>query len=93
MDYIIAKSKTDFPLRSELVSLGREFKDNFKFVFPPQIGAGYGNVYGHIFNLSQSLKNEDRINHAKNVRSLLANIKLFGEGMDIFFYEIDKDFV
>lgn len=93
MSYIIAKSRTDFPLRSDFVTLGREFKGDFKFVFPTQTDSGYGNVYGYIFNLSQSLKNDGRISHAKNVRSVLANLKLFGEGKDIFFYEINKDFV
>lgn len=93
MGYIIAKSRTNFPLRSDFVTLGREFKGDFKFVFPTQTESGFGNVYGYIFNLSQSLKNEGRISYAKNVRSVLANLKLFGEGKDIFFYEIDEDFV
>lgn len=93
MGYIIAKSRTDFPLRSDFVTLGREFKGDFNFVFPTQTDFGFGNVYRYIFNLSQSLKNEDRISHAKNVRSVLANLKLFGEGKDIFFYEIDKNFI
>lgn len=93
MGYIIAKSRTDFPLRSDFVTLGREFKGDFKFVFPTQTDSGFGNVYRYIFNLSQSFKNEGRISHAKNVRSVLANLKLFGKEKDIFFYEIDEDFV
>lgn len=93
MSYFIAKSKTDFPLRSELVNLGREFKGDFKFVFPKQTDTGYGNVYGYVFNMIQSLKNEGRVSHAKNLRSVLANLKLFGDGKEVFFYEIDKGFV
>lgn len=93
MSDTIAKSRTDFPFRSDIVSVGREFKGDFNFVFPKQTDISAGNIYGYIFNLSQSLKNEGRISHAKNVRSVLANLKLFGEENDIFFYEIDKDFV
>lgn len=93
MSYILAKSRTDFPLRSDFVTLGREFKGGFKFVFPKQTDSGFGNVYGYMFNVIQSLKNEGHVSHAKNIRSLLANFKLFGNGKEIFFYEIDKDFV
>lgn len=89
----IAKSQTDFPLRNDIIAVGREFKGDFKFVFPKQTDISAGNLYGYIFNLSQSLKNEKRPSQAKNFASLLANLKLFAEGKDIFFYEINKEFI
>lgn len=93
MREIIAKSQIDIPFRNDIVSVGREFKGDFKFVFPKQTDISAGNVYGYIFNLSQSLKNENRPSQAKNFISLLANLKLFAEGNDIFFYEINKEFI
>ena len=90
---VIAKSQTDFPLRNDIVSVGREFKGDFKFVFPKQTDISAGNLYGYIFNLSQSLKNEKRPSQAKNFASLLASLKLFAEGKDIYFYEINKEFI
>lgn len=93
MSESIVKSRTDFPFRSDIVSVGREFKSDFKFIFPKQTDISAGNIYGYIFNLSQSLKNEKRVSQAKNFRSLLANIKLFGDGKDIFFYEINNEFI
>lgn len=90
---VIAKSQTDFPLRNDIVSVGREFKGDFKFVFPKQTDISAGNLYGYIFNLSQSLKNEKRPSQAKNFASLLASLKLFAEGKDIYFYEINKELV
>lgn len=89
----IAKSQTDFPLRNDIVAIGREFKGYFKFVFPKQTDISAGNLYGYIFNLSQSLKNEKRPSQAKNFVSLLANLKLFAEGKDFYFYEINKEFI
>lgn len=89
----VAKSQTEFPLRNDIVAIGREFKGDFKFVFPKQTDISAGNLYGYIFNLSQSLKNEKRPSQAKNFASLLANLKLFAEGKDIFFYEINKEFI
>lgn len=93
MGDVIAKSRTDFPFRSDIVSVGRGFKGYFKFVFPKQTDVSSGNIYGYIFNLSQSLKNEKRPSQAKNFLSLLANLKLFVEGKDIYFYEINKKFI
>lgn len=93
MSILIAKSRTDFPIRSDIVSVGREFKSDFKFVFPTQKDISIVNIYNYIFNLSQSLKNDNRTSQAKNFNSLLANIKLFAEGRDIFFYEINQEFI
>ena len=93
MGEAIAKSRTEFPLRNDIVSVGREFKGDFNFVFPKQTDISAGNIYGYIFNLSQSLKNEKRVSQAKNFISLLANLKLFADGKDIFFYEISKEFI
>lgn len=93
MSQAIAESKTDFPFRSDIVSVGREFKGDFEFVFPKQTDVSAGNIYGYIFNLSQSLKNEKRASQAKNFLSLLANLKLFAKEKDIFFYEINQEFI
>lgn len=93
MREVIAKSQIDIPIRNDIVSVGREFKGDFKFVFSKQTDISAGNVYGYIFNLSQSLKNENRPSQAKNFISLLANLKLFADGNDIFFYEINKEFI
>lgn len=93
MSAVTAKARTDFSLRSDIVSVGREFKGDFRFVFPKQTDISAGNIFGYIFNLSQSLKNEKRASQAKNFSSLLANLKLFAGGKDVYFYEIDREYV
>lgn len=93
MREVIDKSQVDFPLRNDIVSVGREFKGDFKFVFPKQTDISIENIFGYIFNLSQSLKNEGRISQSRNIISLLANLKLFAEGKSILFHEINKEFI
>lgn len=93
MSHIIAKSRTDFPLRSDIVSVGREFRNDFDYVRTEQRDTVPGNIYDYIFSLSQTLKSENRLNQAKNFISLLSNLKLFAGGREIRFDEIDKDYV
>lgn len=89
----IAKSQVDFPLRSDIVSVGRDFKGDFKFVFPKQTDISAENLYGYIFNLSQSLKNEKRVSQARNFISLLSNLRVFADEKDIRFDKIDTEFI
>lgn len=93
MSHIIAKSRTDFPVRSDIVSVGREFRNAFDYVRTEQLDTVPGNIYDYIFSLSQTLKSENRLNQAKNFISLLSNLKLFARGREIRFNEIDKDYV
>lgn len=93
MGATIARSRTEFSLRNEIVSVGREFKGDFNYVLTELRDTVPGNIYDYIFNLAQSLKNEKRISLARNFLSLLANLKLFAEGKELYFQEIDKDYV
>lgn len=93
MGATIARSRTEFSLRNEIVSVGREFKGDFNYVLTELRDTVPGNIYDYIFNLAQSLKNEKRISLARNFLSLLANLKLFAEGKELYFQEIVKDYV
>lgn len=90
---VIAKSYTDFPFRSDIVSVGREFKGDFKFVFTERSNSVRGNVYDFIFNQSQTLRNESRFSQSKNFLSLLSNIQSFVDKKDINFKDIDAEFI
>lgn len=93
MSEVIAKSQTAFPLRSDIISVGREFKSDFQFFFPQKTDVSIGNIHDYIFNLSQSLKNEKRNSLANNYHSVLSNLKLFVKGKDIFFSQISQEFI
>lgn len=93
MGDLIAKSRAEFPLRSDIVNVGYEFKGDFKFFFPKMTDVGAEDIFGYIFNLSKSLKNEGRESQAKNLLSLLSNLKLFAEGSELSFREFSREFV
>lgn len=89
----IARSRSDFPLRSDIVSVGRDFKSGFKFVFPVRTDDTGGSIGDYITRLICSLKNENRLSQAKSFNSLLASLNLFAEGKEIHFSEMSRDFI
>lgn len=93
MREIRAKSRTDFPLRQDLVSICRDFRGFFKFIYLPRNNGYEHNLAEFMLDLSRSLKNEERNSLAKNYLSLLASIRLFTDAKDIGFNKIDKNFI
>lgn len=93
MTDVIAKSRNDFPFQQDLVSICRNFKKHFKFIFIQRDELNRGNVFEYILDLSQSLKNENRISLAKNYLSLLSSLRTFVYEKDIDFKEIDRGFI
>lgn len=93
MESIIGRSCLDFPLRSDIVSIGREFKASFQFIFSGKIESRPNSLSDFVFNLSQALKNDKRVNRARGYTSTLSNIRDFTQSKDIHFSEIDPQFV
>lgn len=93
MKQIVEKSRSDFPLRSDLVSICREFKGSFKFVFTKLRGRNNEDLCTYIFNKSQELRNEDRNSLARNYLSLLANLRAYSCGAEMLFGCINADYV
>ena len=93
MTDVIEKSRTDFPFQQDLVSVCRNFKRHFKFIFVQRSEVNKENMFEYILNLSQVLKNENRNSLAKNYLSLLSSLRTFVHGKDIDFMEIDREFI
>lgn len=93
MSEIIAKSKTEFPIRRDLVSVGREFRNAFSYVFTINSEGNTTNLYDYIFNQIQSLKNEQRICQARNFRSLQSSLYDFTNAESLKFSEVDSKFI
>lgn len=93
MTDVIAKSRTDFPFQQDLVSICRNFKEYFKFIFIQRNEVNRESMFEYILDLSQSLKNENRNSLAKNYLSLLSSLRSFVYEKDIDFKEIDKGFI
>lgn len=84
-----AKSLTDFPLRSDIVTIGREFAGEFRFT----LSKGGADLLDYIFAQSQSLKADRRHSLAKNYMSLLSSLRAFAPEGDVGFDRIGKPMV
>ena len=93
MTDIIAKSRTDFPFRQDLVSICRNYKKHFKFIFIQRNEVNKDDMFEYILNLSQALKNENRNSLAKNYLSLLSSLRTFVYKTVFDFKEIDQNFI
>ena len=93
MTDVIAKSRTDFPIRSDMVSIGREFSDCFKYLFSVRKNDKCAGFFNYIFNLAQSLKNERRSSLAKGFINLILSLQYFTEADEISFSNITAEFV
>lgn len=95
MDGVAAKASTDFPLRDDLVSIGREFKSNFKFVLTQQERdtTQLSTLPEYIFDLSQTMKAEGRVSRSRSFLSLLSNLRDFQGNNALTFGHFGAEFV
>lgn len=89
MAYIIARSRTDFPLRRDIVSVGREFRGAFQYMYPISDKENSENLFDYMFGLVQSLKNARRNSQARSFVSLQSSLREFAKTDDIKFSDID----
>lgn len=77
MTVIIEKSRTDFSFQQDLVSICRNLKNHFKFIFIQRNEVNRENMFEYILNLSQVLKIENRNSLTKNYLRLLYSLRTF----------------
>ena len=90
---IMARARSEFPFRNDLVSVGREFKGDFKPIYARLDITDKDSVVEYISTLSRTLKNEKRNSQARNFLSLLSNLRLFAKDDDLSFSHIDAAFI
>lgn len=99
MEEVIARSKTEFPIRRDIVSICLEFRGAFTFVFSGRKDNGES-LFDYIFNLKQNLKTERRHSRANSFASLQSSLSDFvasddgdeeecGETMHVILDEVD----
>lgn len=93
MTEIIKMSRTEFPIRRDMVSIGREFRDCFKYLFSVRKNDKCAGLFDYIFNLAQSLKNKRRCSQAKSFISLMSSLQRFTKADEIGFSNITAEFV
>ncbi len=93
MTEIIKMSRTDFPIRRDMVSIGREFRDCFKYLFSVRENDKCEGLFDYISNLAQSLRNKRRSSQAKSFISLMSSLQYFTGADEISFSNITAKFV
>lgn len=92
MAEVITKSKTEFPIKRDIVSICLEFRGAFTFVFSGRKDNGES-LFDYIFNLKQNLKTERRHSRANSFASLQSSLSDFVESDDVKFEDIDARFI
>lgn len=105
MSKVIAKSKTDFPLRRDIISVGRKFRDDFQYMAPAHLRLDNKDditvsldtdpakdFFAYLSSLSQKMKAESRIAYNKNIRALISSLQRFS-GENIPFEKLNENFV
>lgn len=90
---VISKAQRNFPFRRDIVSIGREFKGTFQYVFSTPAKETGENLSDFVFGLTQSLKNARRNSQAHSFASLLSSLRDFSNTDELKFSDINADFV
>lgn len=105
MSKVIAKSKTDFPLRRDIISVGRKYRDDFQYIIPAHLRQDNRDditvsldtdpakdFLAYLSSLSQKMKAESRIAYNKNIRALISSLQRFC-GENIPFEKLNGNFI
>lgn len=92
MKAVIERAEQEFPLRADLVSVGNEYKRDFRFVYPgsPQKS---DNLLEYISVLAQQAKNERKSTRFRSYSSTRASLERYFDGSDISLKNIDRAFL
>lgn len=96
MDEAIKRADTDFPLRSDLVSIGNEFKSDFKFICPtplPQYDTDTDSLAGFLLKKSEDFKIIDKLATSRSFAYTSNSIDKFGNGEEIKLSQVDKAYL
>lgn len=92
MKSVLARADESFPLRADLVSVGNEFKRDFKFVYP-ESQTSSDNLMEYISLLSHEAKIEGKQSKVRSYNSTRSSLSKFLEDRDISLISIDRSFV
>lgn len=92
MKALVMRAQEDFPVRADLVSIGNEFKRDFRFVYPePQ--AKSENLLEYFTTLSQRAKNNGKQSNARSYSSTRSSLAKFLCDKDVQIASIDRPFI
>lgn len=91
-DKVIAKASTEFPLRADLVSIGREFRGCFQYVYPSK-DVNPESLSDYIDAQISILKNERKSSRLHSYDATHARLKEFTKQDNIPFSAINRKFI
>lgn len=89
---VISKGGTEFPLRADLVSIGREFRGCFQYVYPAKV-ANPESLSDYIDAQISILKNERKSSRLHSYDATHARLKEFTKQDNIPFGAINRKFI
>ena len=89
---VIAKAGTEFPLRADLVSIGREFRGCFQYVYPAK-DVNPDSLSDYIDALISILKNERKSSRLHSYDATHARLKEFTKLDNIPFSAVNRKFI
>lgn len=89
---VIAKADTVFPLRADLVSIGREFRGCFQYVYPAK-EVNPESLSDYIYAQISILKNERKSSRLHSYDATHARLKEFTKQDNISFGAINRKFI
>lgn len=93
MTDVVGRAKADLPLRADLVSVGREFKGCFKYIYTRENESNPLSLTDYINNLILTLRADRKTSVARAYDCTLTKLLEFTGNADIAFSEIDKNFI
>lgn len=87
------KTATGFSMRTDLVSICREFKNEFEFISPEKRVDKSGNLLRYIHTQSELLKSQHKISRARAFLSTCVSLSDFVHGCQLEFRDITHYFI
>lgn len=83
----------EIPLRSDLVTVGREFRRDFRFVAADYEADKGHNPADYVRNLVVSLKRQNRVSRARGYSATMSSIAEYTRGRALTFADFNADFI
>lgn len=93
MKSVVLDSKESRPYRGDLITVGREFKSDFKFVYPDAEESDCDNVFDFINRMSKNLKSQGRVSMSRSYISLQHSLLDFCTDSSLSFEKVNKELI
>lgn len=96
MSKILQRADEKFPLRADLVSVGKEFKNDFQFIYSQSFSVNdidTNSVVGFLLKKSADFKSINKIATSRSFAYTSNNIDKFNNGEDVKLSQVDKDYL